>query len=1262
MAIRGVRNSGSRKRKRVADDEGPKPKLILNERVEVICCSCIWNGESFLFAKVVIFTPDDDQLLLLSYLVVRCEEEGFLGSWHPGIVIRLEKLKRYVRYDNILDDDGVNYVVDVVNVSDALDDDDSSSSDIYTRGWIRPPPPPIQFEGCELQFGLCVDAKHEEAWWEGVIYDHCDGMEERSVFFPDLGDEMTFGIHQLRITQDWDEVTGVWERRGNWVFLELIEEFHRESLVTVSAKQIWYDIRMKQEFNIIREWTLNVKFLWKNLVMKVISYYLTLTLEEVLPRLELPRALKETPGLVSVEPTANVDLNREVDQATSLVVGNSSGQFCGNTNFNCDASPDNAFGSDLGKTDNPMKKGDSSNLLDTVQNCKKCDMHPLLNREPDMHLMADSNMHFEKETLVQEEPIPPVQVVLPELHKEISCCNAGEVVSSTCAEKNVEHGCSSHALTDRVGGYSRKRKIENWKRLILSEVKFCPDAVKEYAAIVYYKARVHWREKVLKHLAYLGWEIEWRARQDDYKRYRYKSPDKKDQKIYFSLLQICKDLQTDSMLSRSDQCLKHSTADSHLSHVLHNQSERVQDKDIVPLVDQCLKYSTADGHLSHVLHNQSKRVQDKDIVPLVDQAPAEFADEPEFFPQAVVEYYSRSSEMDMANKRKLILKARKHLLAEGWILTYPPPHKKRMGMLYRSPENRTFRSLYTACSFYINESKRKGSPLMVLRSSKKVQHVTAPCVSYHKPQNVLSWLIDSNMVLPRSKVYYLEKGRHQALAEGRISRDGIKCNCCQTVYTLVGFEKHSSSSRSCRPAASIFLEDGRSLLDCQIQIMQDHMTRKSKEKRCDDFCQGENDSICSVCRYGGELVLCDLCPSSFHKSCLGLEDIPDGNWFCPSCRCGMCGQSKIDGAEDGHFLTCIQCEHKYHVRCLRNRSVCKSGRDLENCFCGKDCEKIYEGLHKLLGEPVSVGAEHLTWTLMKINTSESWDLGSTENDSLAENYSKLNVALSVMHECFEPLKEPFSSGDLMEDVIFSRWSKLNRLNFKGFYTVLLERNEEIISVATIRVHGRKVAEVPLVGTRLQYRRHGMCRTLMNELEKKLMQLGVERLVLPAAPSVLETWTGSFGFAKMTNLERSEFLDYTFLDFQGTTMCQKLLMKVQSPDSVLSIESQQKPRGVNSGSYVINFDKSSPVSEVCQDEEIVKRGMLNLQIGDTCAGNNNELGSDTCDLVTMVKQPSHEEQQQCQTGTSPHWSLAQQADRFNGSLKFYTRKKVRKVHE
>lgn len=55
-----------------------------------------------------------------------------------------------------------------------------------------------------------------------------------------------------------------------------------------------------------------------------------------------------------------------------------------------------------------------------------------------------------------------------------------------------------------------------------------------------------------------------------------------------------------------------------------------------------------------------------------------------------------------------------------------------------------------------------------------------------------------------------------------------------------------------------------------------------------------------------------------------------------------------------------------------------------------------------------------------------------------------------------------------------------------------------------------------------------------------MEFGVERLVLPAVPAVLDTWTNSFGFSIMSEAERLNLRGFTFLDFQGTIMCQKLL--------------------------------------------------------------------------------------------------------------------------
>ncbi|GMJ02578.1 hypothetical protein like AT5G58610 [Hibiscus trionum] len=145
-----------------------------------------------------------------------------------------------------------------------------------------------------------------------------------------------------------------------------------------------------------------------------------------------------------------------------------------------------------------------------------------------------------------------------------------------------------------------------------------------------------------------------------------------------------------------------------------------------------------------------------------------------------------------------------------------------------------------------------------------------------------------------------------------------------------------------------------------------------------------------------------------------------------------------------------------------------------------------------------------------------------------------------MHECFEPSKDVETGRDLVEDVIFSRVSKLKRLNFKGFYTVVLEENDDLVSVATLRVYNNIVAEMPLVATRFRHRLRGMCRVLVDELEKNLARFGVEKLVLPGLPTTFDTWTINFGFSCMAYEERAKLLQYTLLGFQGTIICQKLL--------------------------------------------------------------------------------------------------------------------------
>lgn len=77
--------------------------------------------------------------------------------------------------------------------------------------------------------------------------------------------------------------------------------------------------------------------------------------------------------------------------------------------------------------------------------------------------------------------------------------------------------------------------------------------------------------------------------------------------------------------------------------------------------------------------------------------------------------------------------------------------------------------------------------------------------------------------------------------------------------------------------------------------------------------------------------------------------------------------------------------------------------------------QIFLGLRQILGKQIPVGVDNMTWTLLKPMMSDSHDV-----EAMTENYSKLNVALGVMHECFEPVKEPHTQRDLVEDVIFNR--------------------------------------------------------------------------------------------------------------------------------------------------------------------------------------------------------------------------------------------------
>ncbi|KAJ8769778.1 hypothetical protein K2173_007638 [Erythroxylum novogranatense] len=1188
---------------------------------------------------------------------VRSVEEGFHGSWHAGTITACSKqnwnVKYFVQYDNLLADDGSKHLEESLSVFLLWNDINvNGENGCNYRGRIRPFPPQLEFSKYNFAYGMCVDANYKDGWWEGVIFDHEEGSEERKILFPDLGDELIIHVSALRITQDWNEIEYMWKPRGMWLFLELIEKYERRNYMSVSVKQLWFDLRDRKGFQELGDWTSSLKVLWEELLLDTLNDNLLIVLNNLSRVIGLPGSMQQ---LKIVKPVTDPKMYTETESLETCVLV-------------------------------PSKNAPESNMVLKANGLTGQSIQRELNAEPVKSLWPSdiSNSELQFETMY----VQPQSFDLLPLNLD-----GGSVVNSMTNDEGIS-GSDCNNLTRRYSSpvCSKTPWLPAGPDLVPGP-EFCPEAVVKYTQRSKGICRESLKIDVRKHLLYQKWKISF-MRDKSSVRLRYTSPDGKH---YFSLRQVClaltehdEEFLCPTFLDKEktpqsapgeplttlsaplpdnhNHCCYRaripSDADIHVEQPEYcpeaivfwynfGYEERLRSKNekgaIRHMTSRARKHLSAVGwkfwyakrngrqELRYVSPRgkcyNSLRIACKDAI---DQKASEdmtscsmpkedLAIRGQSSPPSKIDIQMskdlclecsfalplrKSTELHKSRAERIV-KVGKKRKGSNLFESETSSHLQngRIQELQRGRRRRRRRSKQTSKMIIgpLNHKKFPQSTHM-LRSGKRVQQIVVPNASHRCPRTVLSWLINNNILLPRAKVHYSMRKGGLPIAEGRVTLDGIKCTCCRKVYTLSGFEAHAGSKKH-RPAANIFLEDGRSLLDCQKQMMSNFTIKHPKTVK-GSWLQGENDYICSVCHYGGELILCDQCPSSFHKSCLGMEDIPDGDWFCPSCCCKVCGENKLKKDSksfmDEYVLICAQCEHKYHMACTGNEG--SDNRDNyrnENWFCSKKCKEIFLGLQELLGKPIAVGVDNLTWTLLKSIQDDGNNHDASDAEALTEMHSKLNVALDVMHECFEPVEEPQTGRDIVKDIIFCKGSKLNRLNFRGFYTVLLEKHDELITVATVRIYGEKVAEIPLIGTRFQYRRMGMCRMLMNVLEKKLMELGVQRLVLPAVHSVLNTWTGSFGFRKMTNCERLQFVDCTFLDFQETVMCHKQLMK--SPPSESSLTRDLQPArddGACRSRESVDMDRSSVVSEVFQVDQIEEIGIAEQGLVDISAGHGS----------------------------------------------------------
>uniref|UniRef100_A0A0E0DKH3 PHD-type domain-containing protein n=1 Tax=Oryza meridionalis TaxID=40149 RepID=A0A0E0DKH3_9ORYZ len=397
-------------------------------------------------------------------------------------------------------------------------------------------------------------------------------------------------------------------------------------------------------------------------------------------------------------------------------------------------------------------------------------------------------------------------------------------------------------------------------------------------------------------------------------------------------------------------------------------------------------------------------------------------------------------------------------------------------------------------------------------------------------KTVLCWLIATGFLTVKDVIQYRNLKSNEVVKDGQVTWEGILCNCCTKTFSISDFKVHGGCSLP-KSSLGLFLQSDKSYTLCQVEAWSaEFLSRKCDASGRKVEVMDENDDTCGFCGDGGELLCCDNCPSTYHQTCLSDQELPEGSWYCHNCTCRSCG-NPLSEKEVSTFSAIL----KYHDTCIDQEMLPCGDKQSNIWFCGRYCKEIFIGLHNHVGIENFLDNE-LSWSILKCNTDGRKLHSAKKIAHMTECNTKLAVALTILEECFVRMVDPRTGVDMIPHVL----SNFARLDYQGFYTVILEKGDEILCVASIRVHGTKAAELPFIATSVDYRRQGMCRRLMDTIEMMLRSFHVETLVLSAIPELVNTWVSGFGFKPIEDNEKKQLRNVNLMLFPGTSLLTKRL--------------------------------------------------------------------------------------------------------------------------